>query len=56
MRPRLLEVCAGIGAISLAAQWAGFEIAGFVEIESFRAIYLYHAPVASDGYRKEVAG
>lgn len=45
MRPRLLEVCAGIGAISLAAQWAGFEIAGFVEIEPFcQAVLAKHWP------------
>jgi len=32
---RMLDLCAGIGGFSLAATWAGIEIAGQVEIDEF---------------------
>lgn len=42
---RVLDLCAGIGTLSLAAEWAGMEIAGQVEIEPFcQAVLAKHWP------------
>jgi DNA (cytosine-5)-methyltransferase 1 len=35
MTKRVVEVCAGIGGFSLAAEWAGWELVGHVEIDPF---------------------
>lgn len=39
---RVLEVCAGIGGFSLAAEWMGWEVAGHVEIDPFCTRVLKH--------------
>lgn len=31
----MLDVCSGVGGISLAAEWAGIKTVGFVEINPF---------------------
>jgi site-specific DNA-cytosine methylase len=42
---RLLDLCAGIGGFSLAAEWMGWEVAGHVEIEPFcQSILRKHWP------------
>jgi DNA (cytosine-5)-methyltransferase 1 len=54
----MLDLCAGIGGASLAASWAGIEIAGQVEIDPFcQAVLAKHWPsVKRMGDIKEVQG
>lgn len=45
MKPCILSLCSGIGGIDLAAEWAGFEIAGQVEIDEYcRQVLAKHWP------------